>query len=140
MNLPDFAPGRAGANPAPRGAGSEAGATDLQPRPVTQSNPAGASIDSGGVCLFQKKTYWDQLPELRLGVVNAMTGPGAAFAPGPSSWFFSVGYLFCLHTAVSYPGLNGNRIGLHTATRKECAKPVGKYRENREGKDRDPLQ
>ena len=70
-------------------------------------------MDFGGVSCFPKTNYWAQLPELRPRSVNATTGPGALLAPGPSSLLFSLGYLFCLHTAVSYPGLMVVCLGSH---------------------------
>src|SRR5260221_9604712 len=48
----------------PRGERGPRLATDLQPRPVPQSYPAGSGIGSGGVRVFSKTKYWDQLPSL----------------------------------------------------------------------------
>src|ERR1039458_8742680 len=45
--FPTLRPGRAGANPAPRGARPEAGATDLIPRTALQSDPAGNLLRRG---------------------------------------------------------------------------------------------
>src|SRR5256885_7032018 len=58
-----FAPGRAGAAPAPRGAGPEAGDGSAA-QPCSSAHPAEAGIGFGGVLCFQKAKYWDQLPSL----------------------------------------------------------------------------
>src|SRR5438034_3807635 len=59
----DFAPGRAGADPAPRGAGPEAGDGSAA-QTCSSAHPAEAGIGFGGVLCFQKAKYWDQLPSL----------------------------------------------------------------------------
>src|SRR5439155_24340015 len=58
-----FAPGRAGADPDPRGAGPEAGDRSAA-QTCSSAHPAEAGIGFGGVLCFQKAKYWDQLPSL----------------------------------------------------------------------------
>src|SRR5580692_11776005 len=58
----DFAPGRAGADPAPRGAGPEAGDGSAA-QTCSSVHPAETKPASAGF-VFQKTEYWDQLPSL----------------------------------------------------------------------------
>jgi hypothetical protein len=60
LKFRDFAPGRAGADPASRGARSEAGDGSVA-QTCSSVCPAGADIGFGGVCV-SKTEYWDQLP------------------------------------------------------------------------------
>ena len=62
-------------------------------------------MDFGGVFVFSKNKLLGSASRASPRSVNATTGPGALFAPGPSLLLFPLGYLFCLHTAVSHPGL-----------------------------------
>jgi hypothetical protein len=102
FELPDFAPGRAGADPAPRGAGPEAGDGSAA-QTCSSVPPAGTSIGSGGVRVFQNRIL-GSASELVLGVKTRRCH-GALFAPGLSLWIFSRDTTFCLHSKVSYPGL-----------------------------------
>src|SRR5438034_11378741 len=85
----------------PRGERGPRLATDLHPRPVPQSYPAGSGIGSGGVRVFQNKIL-GSASELVLGVKTRRCH-GAFFAPGLSLWIFQRDTLFCLYTEVSYP-------------------------------------
>ncbi|PYT21355.1 MAG: hypothetical protein DMG57_38960 [Acidobacteria bacterium] len=74
-----FAPGRAGANPAPPGAGPEAGDGSAA-QTCSSVHPAGAYIGSGGVRCFKNRIL-GSASELVLGVKNAKM-PRRVFAPG----------------------------------------------------------
>src|SRR5881296_4275486 len=87
----------------PRGERGPRLATDLQPRPVPQSYPAGSGIGSGGVRVFQNRIL-GSASELVLGV-KTRRRHGAPFAPWLSLWIFSRDTTFCLHSKVSYPVL-----------------------------------
>src|SRR6058998_100201 len=78
-------------------------ATDLQPRTVPQSTPAGVLIGFGGGLCFQNRIL-GSASELVLGV-KTRRRHGALFAPGLSLWIFSRDTTFCLHSKVSYPVL-----------------------------------
>src|SRR6266852_7910078 len=89
----------------PRGErGPRLGRRICRPEPVTQSDPAGARDGLRRGFVFFKNKNLGSASRASPRSINATTGPGALFAPGPSLWLFSLGYLFCLHTAVSYPG------------------------------------
>src|SRR5206468_4167707 len=119
----------------PRGERGPRLATDLQPRPVPQSYPAGSGIGSGGVRVFQNKIL-GSASELVLGVKTRRCH-GAFFAPGLSLWIFQRDTLFCLYTEVSYPGYAPWPLHGRAAM---CEKHSGEYRENKAGKYREPLQ
>src|SRR5881296_2595534 len=118
----------------PRGERGPRLATDLQPRPVPQSYPAGSGIGSGGVRVFQNKIL-GSASELVLGVKTRRCH-GAFFAPGLSLWIFKRDTLFCLYTEVSYPGYAPWPLHGRAAM---CEKHSGEYRENKAGKYREPL-
>src|SRR5580700_1573553 len=59
----DFAPGRAGADPAPRGAGPEAGDGSAA-QTCSSVHPAETDAGFRRGFVFQKTEYWDQLPSL----------------------------------------------------------------------------
>src|SRR2546425_10423437 len=118
----------------PRGERGRSLATDLQPRPVPQSSPAGSGIGSGGVRVFQNKIL-GSASELVLGVKTRRCH-GAFFAPGLSLWIFQRDTLFCLYREVSHPA---SRYDLY-AVRQQREKSAAKYRENGGGADCEPLQ
>ena len=97
----DFAPGRAGANPAPRGVGARGWRRICSPDLFLSPTPPDPTSVSAGF-VFSKTEYWDQLPSLS-SESKREASHGALFAPGLSLWIFSRDTLFCLYNEVSYP-------------------------------------
>jgi hypothetical protein len=91
----DFAPGRAGADPAPRGAGPEAGDGSAA-QTCSSVHPAETEAGFGGVLCFQKTEYWDQLPSLS-SESNAKTSR-SAFCAGAFLMGFLAGILCSAYT------------------------------------------
>src|SRR6202451_2535855 len=85
----DFARGRAGADPAPRGAGPEAGDGSAA-QTCSSVHPAETEAGFGGGCV-SKNRILGSASELVLGV-KTRRRHGALFAPGLSLWIFLAGY------------------------------------------------
>src|SRR5450432_1364406 len=99
----DFAPGRAGASPAPRGVGARGWRRICSPDLfLSPTPPAPPSVPAGFV--FFRNRILGSASELILGVTTRRCH-GTFFAPGLSLWIFSWDTLFRLHRTVSYPGL-----------------------------------
>src|SRR5580704_8381885 len=131
----DFAPGRAGADPAPWGIGARGWRRICSPDLFL--SPPRRSRLRRGLC-FQKTEYWDQLPSLS-SESNAKT-PRRAFCAGATLSVFSWDTLFCLYGKVSYPGFRAHHAKVTRNGRWECEKRGGKCRESGAGNDRDSLQ
>ena len=85
----DFAPGRAGANPAPRGVGARGWRRICSPDLFLSPTPPEPTAVSAGF-VFSKTEYWDQLPSLSRSQ-NAKP-PRRAFGAGAFLMDFLAGY------------------------------------------------
>src|SRR3984957_20020684 len=132
----DFAPGRAGANPAPREAGPEAGDGSAA-QTCSSVPPAETEAGFGGVCV-SKNRILGSASELVLGVKRE-DATARFLRRGFPYGFFSRDTSFCLYSKVSYPGFRAPRAKAAYAIRQACEKRTGEHRENGAGEDRDSL-
>src|SRR6202051_1920953 len=97
----DFAPGRAGADPAPRGAGPEAGDGSAA-QTCSSVHPAATEAGFGGGWVSENRIL-GSASELVLGVKRE-DATARFLRRGLPYGFFSRDTLFCLYRKVSYPG------------------------------------
>jgi hypothetical protein len=133
----DFAPGRAGASPAPRGVGARGWRRICSPDLFLSPTPPEPTSVSAGF-LFLKTEYWDQLPSLSRSQ-NAKSAT-ARFLRRGFPYGLSRG-IPCSAYTTKYPiptATHPRAIAADTV-RQECDERTGKHRENEAGEDRDPL-
>ena len=133
----DFAPGRAGANPAPRGVGARGWRRICSPDLLLSPTPPESTAVSAGF-VFSKIEHWDQLPSL--SSESKREASHGAFCAGAFLMDFLAGYPVCLYKEVSYPGRTRCCAMAAYTVREERDELTGEYRENEAGEDRDPLQ
>ena len=136
LKVRDFAPGRAGADPAPWGIGARGWRRICSPDLFLSPPRRNRSRLRRGLCFKKQNTgiSFRACPRSQ-----TRRRHGALFAPGLSLWVFSRDTLFCLYRKVSYPAFRALRATVSYTLREECEKRAGEHRENGAGEDRDPL-